>query len=84
MIHPPSSSFSLCDHEPAESNPRDGTRSNSFSSETFVLGRRGHDDFFTAEIPEGRHVEGHVGEDHQVLKESEEGVDWRGGGGGGM
>lgn len=39
--------------------------------------RRGHDQLFAAKVPESRKVEGDVGEDHQVLDEGEQGVDWR-------
>lgn len=48
-------------------------------SEAFVLRQRGHHHLSAAEVPEGRHVEGHVGEDHHVLEEGEQGVDWWGG-----
>lgn len=47
------------------------------ASVPFVFRRRGHDHLFAPEVPEGRHVEGHVGEHHQVLEEGEQGVDCR-------
>lgn len=37
-----------------------------------------NDHLFVPKVPEGRHVEGHVGKDHQVLEEGEERVDWDG------
>lgn len=42
----------------------------------FCCHTNGH--LFVPKVPEGRHVEGHVGKDHQVLKEGEERVDWDG------
>lgn len=39
-----------------------------------VLQHRAHHQLLVAEVPEGRHVEGHVGEDHHVLQESKDGV----------
>lgn len=46
-------------------------------SVSFVLRGRGHDHLFAPEVQEGRHVEGHVGEDHQVFTEGEQSVDSR-------
>lgn len=46
-------------------------------SVSLVFRRRGHDHLFTPEVPEGRHVEGHVGENHHVLAEREQGVNCR-------
>lgn len=44
--------------------------------EVLVLQQRAHHQLLVAEVPEGSHVEGHVGEDNQVLQEGEDGVHW--------
>lgn len=44
-------------------------------SVSLVFRRCGNDHLFGPKVPESRHVEGHVGEDHQVLEEGEQSVD---------
>lgn len=46
--------------------------------EVLVFQHGAHHQLLVAEVPEGSHVEGHVGEDNQVLQESEDGVNWQG------
>lgn len=46
--------------------------------EVLVFQHGAHHQLLVAEVPEGSHVEGHVGEHNQVLQESEDGVNWQG------
>lgn len=45
--------------------------------EVLVFQHGAHHQLLVAEVPEGSHVEGHVGEDNQVLQESKDGVNWQ-------
>lgn len=52
-------------------------RPTSWGLISFAFRRRGHDHLLAPKVPETRHVEGHVGDDHQVFEEGKQGVDWR-------
>lgn len=47
----------------------------SSDSVPLIFWWRRNNHFFVLKVPEGRHVKGHVGKDHQVLKECKECVD---------
>ena len=47
-------------------------------SVSFVLRPRGHHHLLASKVPEGRHMEGHVGEHHHVLTQRKQRVDWGG------
>jgi len=46
-------------------------------SVVLVLGPRGHHHLLAPKVPEGGHMEGHVGDHHHVLAQRKQGVDWK-------